>query len=385
VLADRVQALASQLALGERQLPAVTTGQPAVLRQQVESRLRDHQDVLSRLDDLTDSAEVWARLTELESSAATTFAELLGLVNAASQRASGVDGGLGRLADAVVAELAARSGIDWDGVTVLDVADAVSEESGIIRLRFPHLGPWNLPSCAHELGHYVGTRIRERLKGDEFPFTWATPLQTLLEQQDPETNHWHHANELFADVYATYALGPAFAFTAIRLRFDPRRTRPTSRHPSDHDRVWAVCTTLEHLGDRPAGRMVAGQAIQVGEEWAAAVAAAGVGTASAVVADSAADRATATPEVPSALAAQVVPSFLDLLDRRVGAGRYETFSRAMQLSEAAPDDRPAASSLADGLNAAWLRRRRAEAEGRLDLDAQSRWAMDLFHDLAGPA
>jgi hypothetical protein len=372
VLSGRVAALATQLTLGKRQLPDVTGGQPAVLRQQVQSRLLEHQDALARLDQLTDNAEVWAGLTELESSAATTFAELLGLVNAASQRAAGVDGGLGRLADAVVAELAARTGIDWDGVTVLDVADAVSEESGIIRLRFPDLGPWNLPACAHELGHYVGTRIRERLKGDEFPFTWATPLQTLLEQQDSETNHWHHANELFADVYATYALGPAFAFTAVRLRFDPRRTRPTSRHPSDHDRVWAVRTTLEHLGDRSRDRLVAGQAIQVGREWDAAVAGAGV-------------IAAETTSAPSALAAQVVPAFLELLDRRVGAGRYESFRRAMQLSQAAANARPAGSSLADGLNAAWLRRREAEAEGRVDLDAQSRWAMALFHELAGPA
>ena len=255
-----------------------------------------------------DGAELWAGLTALEASTATTFAELLGLANAASQRATGVDGGLGRLADAIVAELAVGSGIEWAGVTVLDVADAVSEESGIIRLRFPHLGPWNLPACAHELGHYVGTRIRERLKGDEFPFTWATPLQALLEQQDPETNHWYHANELFADVYATYALGPAFAFTALRLRFDPRRTTARSRHPSDHDRVWAVRATLERLGDRPGGRMVAGQADQVSQEWETAARAAGVG------------EATGAPpgSVPSALASQVVPAFLDLLDRRRG-------------------------------------------------------------------
>ena len=279
VLSDRVAALATQLALGERQLPVVTDAQPAVLRQQVESRLREHQDELGRLEQVPDGAELWAGLTALEASTATTFAELLGLVNAASQRATGVDGGLGRLADAIVAELAAGSGIEWAGVTVLDVADAVSEESGIIRLRFPHLGPWNLPACAHELGHYVGTRIRERLKGDEFPFTWATPLQVLLEQQDPETNHWYHANELFADVYATYALGPAFAFTALRLRFDPRRTTARSRHPSDHDRVWAVRATLERLGDRPGGRMVAGQADQVSQEWETAARAAGVGEA----------------------------------------------------------------------------------------------------------
>jgi hypothetical protein len=131
-----------------------------------------------------------------------------------------------------------------------------------------------------------------------------------------------------------------------------------------------VRTTLEHLGDRSADGLVGGQAIQVDEEWSAAVAASGTADA---------------PAAPSALAAEVVPAFLDLLDRRVGAGRYESFTRAMQLSGSAADARPAACSLADGLNAAWLRRRAAEAGGRLDLDAQSRWAMALFHELAGPA
>ncbi len=55
---------------------------------------------------------------------------------------------------------------------------------------------------------------------------------------------------LFADIFATYRLGPAYACAAILLHFEPRQTRRT---PSDIDRARSILDVLDRLANTTSG------------------------------------------------------------------------------------------------------------------------------------
>ncbi len=66
------------------------------------------------------------------------------------------------------------------------------------------------------------------------------PFELILEQETQRGWNPRHVHELSADVFATYTLGPAYAFTCIVGRFDPSNayyTWPGSPSTPIHPRL----------------------------------------------------------------------------------------------------------------------------------------------------
>jgi hypothetical protein len=174
-----------------------------------------------------------------------------------------LDGGLCAIGDEMLEELTVPVDQLWSRRTVLSDSEFIGEATQIIRLRFPAGAIWDLPVAAHEFGHLLGLgqRFRRGIEG--------------LAQQDKERN-WLH--EFFADVFATYVLGPAFVSTCLLTRFDPSAdpNRNPDTHPSDGLRALGILLTLGEMEETPGQsvRTIAGISMLLSDAWQACLSAA---------------------------------------------------------------------------------------------------------------
>jgi hypothetical protein len=215
----------------------------------LERLLQDERDELDTLrtkvaggDSL---GECWTTLPEISTRATQVFEESLAFLEGALARAKGLDQNLCPIADALLDELSRRTGVAWERFTILAAGELFRELAGIIRLRFPDATVWSLPVVAHEFGHYAGRAITER-KGTRT----VHPFEELLAREEQRGWRPRHVHELFADVFAAYTLGPAYAFTCLVGRFDPSdayRERPDGSHPPSARRAHAVLSTLRGI------------------------------------------------------------------------------------------------------------------------------------------
>ena len=131
----------------------------------------------------------------------------------------------------------------------------------IIRVRFSEWTIWDLPLAGHELGHVVVDMILKNESGADFPV--LTPfVQKRRDQimtQDPELEALNQQGgddqkeaqdrakgrllELLADAFATYTMGPAYAYSAMLLRLNPPEPA-AGRQPPDAQRAEMIVAML---------------------------------------------------------------------------------------------------------------------------------------------
>ena len=150
-------------------------------------------------------------------------------------RAERLDDGLFPIADELVWELASKVE-KFPPITILAESEYTGHRARIIRLRYPAASVWDLPVVAHEFGHVVAR--------DGRPLDFRELAK--VDKVDAELKEEH-----YADIFATYALGPAFACTAILHRFDPSNAHPAIEltHPGDVKRVYCILETLRKMED----------------------------------------------------------------------------------------------------------------------------------------
>jgi hypothetical protein len=178
--------------------------------------------------------------------------ELLGgglLVRAGRDRPAPADAaraprrvGVCALADRLLAEYAERTGVGWAASSVLGGEPLLEAATDVVRVRFPDWSIWDLALVAHEFGHIVardtpafGSRRAEWVVG-----------------QPPEVGA--QLEELFADIFGVYALGPAFACDAIVLHLDPANAGMSrGSHPPHGLRADVILRTLGLMNDTARG------------------------------------------------------------------------------------------------------------------------------------
>jgi hypothetical protein len=201
-----------------------------MLRSSLDKKLRD---CLSEFDEVRREARLGVGTAWLSYGHAVSYAdrlrnEVFCFVAGAMLRRDGIDEGVGRVAELLLDELAGRSGLANRLMTTLSFTteeESLDRTINLVRLRFPGAGVWDLPVVAHEFGHYL---LREcpAVRDDlERPFASlvAGPIDSggLLDDKGVIPDAEHAAariEELFADVCATYALGPAYPLAAAAFR-----------------------------------------------------------------------------------------------------------------------------------------------------------------------
>ena len=300
---------------------AIDEGLRAAVHVRFNTRLKEIERKLDGVERCAISPPLdacWSALEDAAQRSRELLAECLAFLEGALIRSAGIDRGVCAVADGLLQELSRLSEVPWARLTILGEDDRVFSLADIVRLRFPEFTVWAIPVAAHEFGH-VAVRTHAGLKA-------KLPAWT---ERDPR------AEELFADVFATYVLGPAFACTTVMLRFSPLDASRGARHPRDAQRVHAVLDVLDRLDKLEGDRPYALALDRLGATWEASL-------------EAASQRPSAAEEVLRFL----VDDMFANLELEVPLARYATWDQARELAGQLTA-RPAAADLRDVLNAAW--------------------------------
>ncbi|MFL6072810.1 MAG: hypothetical protein ACJ73S_05370 [Mycobacteriales bacterium] len=199
-------------------------------------KIKDLQDQLETGADVT---ALWAAFDELRGGRCETlFADYVDFLGGLTLRDNHLDERVGDLTDAFLAELGAlRLAVPSRGPARASVLDV------LMKLGFPEWTLWDVPMAAYEVA-----------KAQESDSPVASRLLPLRLSGRPE-----EAEEvLFADAWAAYAVGPAYACSAVLLSLRPDR-------PADVDRAHVIFELLARI--QPDGDFAVDVA-EVQECWA---------------------------------------------------------------------------------------------------------------------
>ncbi len=282
--------------------------------------------------------DCWNQFQRVKRDCAALFQECLELTHGALGRAAGLDQGVCAIADSLLKHLGDLADLKWDRFTILDAGESFCDTAQVIRVRYPGTNIWNLAIIGHEFGHFIARELKVK-RADE---SYYYPLREFVEKEaSVQPRERQLLWERIADLFATYSLGPSFAFTAILLRFDPP-TASVSRadHPSDAERAYLVLRTLENMGEY--GEVVD----ELRKTWHASLKSAGCPVALDSVVKANLDRR--------------IKGIYEWVDRQLVNVRYRGWNRAravvdeMGRQEGDRLELPAGTELADVLNGAWL-------------------------------
>ena len=244
-LLAQIEALEQNLARVEQILEAREI--PEEFRDAVRSRfnrmLRKQTVALSKLRERVQKGKIspelaWSSFRMARQESGPIFRECLEFLGGVVIRDKGLDKGICQVTDELVRRYAQDTDVKWGRLTILGEEHFLDPVADIIRLRFPEWDVWNLPFTAHEFGHVVANEMAADEEKD---------FQELLKQGLDEQKK-SYLNELFADAFATYILGPAYACASILLRFDPSAAyADAEHHPSHAKRVYFIFEALEKI------------------------------------------------------------------------------------------------------------------------------------------
>jgi hypothetical protein len=189
--------------------------------------------------------------------------------------------GMCQIAEHLVRDTYSTSGLTWSSVLIVGeerLYQEIAQTTQFIRLRFPELNIWSLPFTAHEFGMLLAStdqvrgiqelfateisRINrlidpKKCKQDEL----AGVASSLLELRRKHYTPQHRSQMLerqrmqlkiiFADMFATYFLGPAYVYARLFLRLEPNSyDQEKDYEPSFLRRFAVMYATLLKMNDR---------------------------------------------------------------------------------------------------------------------------------------
>ena len=304
--------------------------------------------------------DCWDAFAVLDANVRPLLEEFVSLLQGTMERRAGLDEGICDIADAMLEQLCRLADVGWRRFTVLG-SDYLTERTGVVRVRFPVASIWDLPFLAHELGHVIEHDIR----ADDDDGARFEVLTRYLAESTPSAQQQAFLREHYADVLATYAVGPMFGWAVICQQFDPvsalDREADLETHPSNAKRVHVILRTLESMdGAQPNAPKYGACRDQMTRLWETMVAAGRKPRGLPVRTISQLDRHQA--------------GLFRIVDENLPMLRYSGWERARALAEyVAASDSPTApdpaATIVDALNAAWIAR---VAEANMDAFALRR-------------
>lgn len=169
---------------------------------------------------------LWQRFDTVSRQSQAVFRECLEVLGGLAFRDKKLDRNICRVADELIAHCA-RTISGRPSLTVPAPEEALNRTLGrIVRVPFPQWTIWTLPFTAHEYGHVV-VNEQEPLR-NVFQSAVEAWMADEAAPASPEAvqRARAHVGEFFADGFATYTLGPAYACAAVMARFTPSAPSP---------------------------------------------------------------------------------------------------------------------------------------------------------------
>jgi len=323
-------------------------------------RIENERDKISQLRRRTDKDQIndasWSILSSYEEESSTLFGECLAFLQASRARGHDVDADLCEIADSLLNELAKLAELKWDRFTVLATEEFFRDLAQIIRLRFPFSGIWDLPVSAHEFGHFVAGRLNLALAG-RHSLAFEVYKEDFKRQHADCGDEWmFYLEEYFADVFAAFSLGPAYACTCLLLRFDPAfaHREEDKRHPSYAKRAYGILQTLGRMNiEKDSKGVFEAARDKLADWWKQQLVSAG--------------QNTVLSQDEMAQVSGIVSNFYEMLKTGAPGARFSRWQAAIGqcnwLRTAPPPDVTASDfRLSDLINAAWICRSESGAD-----------------------
>jgi hypothetical protein len=310
---------------------------------------RHQNDSLALLEAVRDGKNLqdcWQSFSVMDSDLRSLLEECMSLQQGTMERQAGLDDGICDIADAVLEYLCRLADIGWRRFTVLG-SEYLTERTGVVRVRFPSASIWDLLLLAHEFGHVIEHDIR----ADDDDGSKFEVLAQFLNKSTQGAQQHAFLREHYADILATYAVGPMFGWAVISQQFDPISAfdpeGDLDAHPSAAKRMHVIFRTLELMdGDEPGLLRYGGERARMIQLWEAMLAAAGCkpgGLQRKTISQLDRDQAGMF---------RVVSEHLPML-RYSGWDRARTLAEQVRASDAPPEPGPSVTII-DALNAAWM-------------------------------
>jgi hypothetical protein len=177
------------------------------------------KELQAQLDQVGDSQgtamqQAWSDYATLLQTGQPLFTEYVDLWGGLALRDMNFDEGVCQMADEIIdkCNMVAGNRIRHSLAIPARAEATRMTLARIIRLGFPEWTLWAVPLAGHEFGHVIAARLAES-------------SSRLLYADNASRSRYgrRYLDDLFADVFATYALGPAYACAAVLMRLDPRR------------------------------------------------------------------------------------------------------------------------------------------------------------------
>jgi len=179
-----------------------------------------------------------------------SFSDYVEFLGGLALRDAGLDQGVCRIADELISSFG-QIGRNWNALAIPASQEAVTLVRSI-RMGFPEWTLWAVPLTAHELGHLeISGNKRKLVKGRN-----NTKWERYIFSQIPGNNkrskkEQQHMLIYLADALATCAMGPAYACSAILLRFNSRSAYTESdKYPPDAKRAYVILDMLARMVNR---------------------------------------------------------------------------------------------------------------------------------------
>lgn len=386
ILRAQVLALSEQLERAEETLKRPEV-EPEELREAMAKRFANLFNVRrGELNNLikdvgrgSDLLPLWGKFALQRKACEGLFAECLGYLGGLLLRKDRLDWGINEIADALLAHVSAAADDDWRRLTVLAAgSNSFAEMTEIIRLPFPDFTVWNLPVAVHELGHYHSTHNKSfatKLEEAKRTQAQAAPgdeaATNLLQKED-------YLHEFFADLFAVYTLGPAYAACCFVTRFSPGDANfgtDGGTHPSHARRGHLLILALEEM-DKTSDPHFTGAVTALKNLWQQNLQSVGVVTDAASIRD-----------LKFNLLGEL---FYSVLGGKVSSARYakDGWARARSLLDQLPSPAQADQLLREGdtvvdiINGAWAWRLSQPSEDAGAVVAVNRKALEMCRLIA---
>lgn len=216
----------------------------------IENYKTDLQRQQNLLADSGDLFGPWESFERIHNECQALFGECLAFLEGSLFRTVGLDHDICEFADSLLGELSKAAVTSYSRFTIPASKELMSNMTDIIRVRFPEFSCWNLPIIAHEFGHFIATKDSEI---SQVLFQEIIDQEGEIFQNEREQRYIKdHLHECFADIFATYSLGPAFACACILLNFFPENESSEDKHPqhpSNDKRVYLILKALEEMNE----------------------------------------------------------------------------------------------------------------------------------------
>jgi hypothetical protein len=219
-------------------------------KREVNLLLKNELNELSKVHDNNS----WRDFTNCSEKSSEFFYNWVELLGGFLIRDWGLDYAISDIADNMISLYAANTTKPWMGIT-LPSHDRIlcATLLRIIRLPFQQWTLWTLPVVAHEYAHVLASESDTlhsyepiRIELNDFKEKNIKRLEGhygVGDATNAKAKEW--IEELFSDIFATYVMGPAYAYTAVMLILNP--IQEMNQTPTGIERSIVILKTLENM------------------------------------------------------------------------------------------------------------------------------------------